>query len=313
MKDCAMFLELDDVKLSLGGRPILKGVTLSIGEGEIYGLLGPNGAGKSTTIAAALGLLPISSGRVRLLGLKPSGPGKEALRARIGAMPEQNGLYEWMSGQSYLHFFAALYQVSPGREVKRSLERVGLQDVADSAIATYSRGMRQRLALARALINRPRLLVLDEPTNGLDPRGRRELHDIFLGLAAEGTSILLCTHLLDDVERLCSRVGLIVDGRTVAEGQISELVAHHGEQNRFRLSLEGSVSPPKSLTSFDILGREGDAVLVQVASDTNPAEAWREAFEAGWPIVEINHVEGGLEALYLNLTSAGQAQERRVA
>lgn len=311
-----MLLNLEDVKLSLGGRPVLKGVNLRIGVGEIYGLLGPNGAGKSTTIAAALGLLKPSAGIVRLFDRDPAAPNGETVRARVGVMPEQNGLYEWMTAEDYLGFFGALYQVRivPNR-LRDQLEQVGLQPGTGRPIATYSRGMKQRLALARALLNRPRLLVLDEPTNGLDPRGRRDIHDIFLKLAAEGTAILLCTHLLDDVERLCTRVGFIVDGHTIAEGRIADLMSSQGKSHRFRLRIAGAapLAEPSPGLPFQVLGQEGDWAIVVVAPTTTPDVAWREAYFRGWPITEIQHVGGGLEDLYLKLTSAPGDAERRAA
>lgn len=311
-----MLLKLEGVKLSLGGRPILKGVSLQIGEGETYGLLGPNGAGKSTTIAVALGLLKTSSGTVYLFDRDPGAPASERLRARVGVMPEQNGLYEWMTAEGYLKFFADLYRVPIGsRPLARRLEQVGLERDTGRPISTYSRGMKQRLALARALLNRPRLLVLDEPTNGLDPRGRREIHDIFIALVAEGTSILLCTHLLDDVERLCSRVGFIVDGHTVAEGSMADLMAKQGEKHRFRLRLAGTPPSQEDIETlpFRVLGHEGEWVLVDVNSTVSADQAWREAFFRGWPIVEIEHVGGGLEDLYLSLTSPNPEPGRRAA
>lgn len=318
-----MLLKLEDVKLSLGGRPILKGVSLEIGAGEIYGLLGPNGAGKSTTIAAALGLLKVSAGTVRLFDHDPAAPGGEVVRTHVGVMPEQNGLYEWMTAEDYLTFFAGLYQVAilPNRFVEH-LQQVGLEADTGRPISTYSRGMKQRLALARALLNRPQLLVLDEPTNGLDPRGRRDIHDIFLHLATEGTSILLCTHLLDDVERLCTRVGFIDDGRTIAEGRLADLLAKQGEGHRFLLRL--SAPPPERINNvplpFHVVENDGDVmskgdnfVLVDVAPATSPEAAWREAFFLGWPIIEIQHVGGGLEDLYLSLTSTNHELDRSAA
>lgn len=311
-----MLLKLENIALSIGGRPILKDVSLGIARGQVYGLLGPNGAGKSTTIAAALGLLSVSSGRVRLFDQDPAAPHAETLRRRVGVMPEQNGLYEWMTADAYLDFFARLYGLPlPQAAIPAKLAEVGLSAATGRAIATYSRGMKQRLALARALLSRPDLLVLDEPTNGLDPRGRRDIHDIFIDLAQRGTAILLCTHLLDDVERLCSHIGILVDGRTVTEGRMSELLAQHGENQRYWLRLASPLTEPKTTPALplQILAREADRVLVDVAPGTPAEEAWREAMFRGWGITEIERVGGGLEDLYLALTAEGSEQERRAA
>lgn len=219
----ARLVDVQDLVLSIDGRPVLEGVRLRLEAGEVYGLLGPNGAGKSTTIAALTGLRRAVSGRVLVLGVDPWSE-RVAVHAGIGVLPEQSGFYEWMSAQEYLRWFARLY----GRRLddtalRGQLERVGLDAANRRAIGTYSRGMKQRLGLARALLNDPRLVILDEPTNGLDPRGRREIHDVLLELARDrGAGVLLCTHLLDDVERLCSRIGVIHEGRTRYEGPVGE-------------------------------------------------------------------------------------------
>ena len=217
-----MLIDADHIKLRLAEREILKDVSLHLSAGEIYGLLGPNGAGKSTTIAVLLGLYPPGGGTLRLFGGTPADP--KTLRRRIGVMPERAGCYGWMTATDYLVWYASFYGglQQPLPDLLRS---VGLQDSAHMPIAYFSHGMQQRLSLARALAHGPELLILDEPTNGLDPRGRREIHDLLVELTREHrVGVLLCTHLLDDVEHLCSRIGLIDGGRTVAEGTLAELL-----------------------------------------------------------------------------------------
>src|SRR5262249_9777276 len=159
-------------------------IRLSLWPGQVYGLIGPNGAGKSTTVAAALGLLKREAGSIAVFGRDPKLE-PEAARADVGVLLEQNGLYGWMTAADYLTFFARLQKrdFTPAAVLRR-LEAVGLVASASQAIGTFSHGMRQRLGLARALIGDPALLILDEPTNGLDPRGRREMHDLLLRLAA---------------------------------------------------------------------------------------------------------------------------------
>ena len=304
-----MLIEIDHLRLSLGGIPILHDVHLSLSEGEIYGLIGPNGAGKSTTIAAALGLIRPDAGSVRVFGRDPLLAG-EASYHRLGVLPEQNGLYGWMSAETYLAFFAQLYEVrSDAAKIGHRLASVGLAPRPGQPIATYSRGMRQRLGLARALIPDPKLLILDEPTNGLDPRGRRDMHDLLLGLAANGVGILLCTHLLDDVDRLCKRIGIIREGRTVAEGAIADLVRFENQRARFRIRLTGA-PPADAADTFahaSVIAHEGDWWLVDVDPTVSPDQVWRELLFGGWPISEVRREGGGLEDLYLSLT------ERRAA
>ena len=298
-----MLLEIDNLRLSIGGNKILRNVHLALRDGEIYGLLGPNGAGKSTTIAAALGLLAHDGGSISVFG-QPSEADAPGLRRRLGVLPEQNGFYDWMTAEDYLVFFAALYGHALSRsQVASRLARVGLEPRTGQVIGNFSRGMRQRLGLARALIGDPALLILDEPTNGLDPRGRRAIHDILLELASNGAGILLCTHLLDDVERLCHRVGIIVDGETVAEGNIGELIAKTGLRSRFRLRLADDLPNAADRNeAASIVAREGEWLIVDVDAGRRLDETWRELLFGGWPITEIHREGGGLEALYLALT-----------
>ncbi len=299
---------IEHLALAVGTTPILHDVNLHLRAGEIYGLLGPNGAGKTTTLAAILGLLPTQAGSIRVLGVPPH-DAPAALRRRLGVLPEQNGVYDWMTAPSYLAFFAGLHGADAGAAaIAERLAAVGLAPRRGQTLATFSRGMRQRLGLARALIGEPSLLVLDEPTNGLDPRGRRDIHDLLLRLAGEqGVGILLCTHLLDDVERLCDRIGILVAGRTAVEGPLAELRAGAERGGRYRVrTREGwpaaALPPP-----LEAVANEGDWHLVELNGDATPEEAWRALFVAGWPIVEIRREGNGLEQLYLRLTQGASA------
>lgn len=298
-----MLVDIHDLELSLHGYPILAGVGLHMQPGEIYGLLGPNGAGKSTTMSVLTGLRPASSGNVSVLGMEPWSQ-REALHRRIGVLPEQAGFYDWMDAADYLRWFASLYDIRlDAAEIGEQLRRVGLDPTNRQPIGAYSRGMKQRLGLARALLNVPKLLVLDEPTNGLDPRGRREIHDLLLDLSRQGVGILLCTHLLDDVDRLCSRIGIIHQGRTVAEGDLAELLATRQAGMRYRLRLS---SPPQDATlppGTRLVAKEGAWWHLDIGAELAPDAAWRALLDSGWPIGEIHHEGGGLEELYLNLTT----------
>ena len=230
-------VDAENLTLSIGGRPILDGVEVHLAAGDIYGLLGPNGAGKTTTLSVLTGLRRADGGSVSVLGRDPWSQHVE-LRRRIGVLPEQAGCYEWMSAAQYLRWFATLYGKRPtAAQLAERLARVGLDASDARPTGAFSRGMKQRLGLARALVNDPRLLILDEPTNGLDPRGRREIHDALLALAREGVGILLSTHLLDDVTRLCSRVGILHRGHTVVEGMLGELAAGGEDLERLYLDL----------------------------------------------------------------------------
>jgi len=303
-----MLIEIRELKLDLGTHAVLRDVNLTLQKGQIYGLLGPNGAGKSTTISVVTGLRTPTSGSVRVLGLDPA---VDALHrhSHIGVLAEQAGFYDWMSAGNYLRWIARLYQKNLGQtEIIRLLDRVGLEGKNPAPIATYSRGMRQRLGLARALVNQPELLILDEPTNGLDPRGRREIHDVLLDLSAnQGVGILLCTHLLDDVDRLCTRIGIIAQGRTLLEGSIADLLSEQRAAVRYRLRMEPGEAAERLPAGIALLARTGDWWHVEITSRMAPASAWRALLDAGLRVDEIRREGGGLEELYLSVTEAKEA------
>lgn len=300
-------IQIWGLHLNLGDREVLRGVNLCLQPGVIYGLLGPNGAGKSTTLSVITGLRKAHSGSVRVLGMDPARDGR-SLRARIGVLPEQAGFYDWMSGRDYLDWSARLYGKRQGQaEALGLLRRVGLDTADPSGIGTYSRGMRQRLALARALINNPELLVLDEPTNGLDPRGRREIHDVLLGLShKEGIGILLCTHLLDDVDRLCSSVGILAEGQTLLEGSIPDLLGRRRASLCYRILMAPGPHTILLPPGINVVTRIEDWWHIELAADLMPAEAWLRLMEAGFRILEIHREGGGLEELYLAATAPMQ-------
>jgi ABC-2 type transport system ATP-binding protein len=303
-----MLVEINNLKLKLGSHAVLHDVNLTLRKGQIYGLLGPNGAGKSTTLSVVTGLRAPTAGTVRVLGLDPAADALK-LHSRIGVLGEQAGFYDWMSAGDYLTWFASLYQKRLDKsEIARLLVRVGLVGENAAPIGTYSRGMRQRLGLARALINQPELLILDEPTNGLDPRGRREIHDVLLDLSANhGVGILLCTHLLDDVDRLCTRIGIISQGRTILEGAIADLLSAQHSALRYRLRVEPGAKAELLPAEITLLAREGGWWHVQIASRGEPASAWRTLLDAGIRVDEIHREGGGLEALYMAVTEAKEA------
>jgi ABC-2 type transport system ATP-binding protein len=296
-----MLIDMRDLKLSLDGARILDGVYLRLEAEQIYGLLGPNGAGKSTTIFVILGLYQAESGALELFGA--ADPSSPEIRRRIGVMPEYAGFYDWMNAQEYLAWYAGLYG-GPRRPVPELLRQVGLEGAGPRPIGQFSRGMRQRLALARALAHRPKLLILDEPTSGLDPRGRREIHDLLRSMVREeGVGILLSTHLLDDVDRLCDRIGIIDQGRTVLEGPLAELLGRYRSGRTFRIRMEtpGRNLLPKGAT---LLSEDDGWLRLSLDPGTDPADLWRSLMERGWRIAEIHAEGGGLEELYMQLTRA---------
>jgi ABC-type multidrug transport system ATPase subunit len=199
-------------------------LNLSVDDGEFFGFLGPNGAGKTTTIRMLTGTIRPDDGEMSVGNFDQSD--KEHLAQIIGVMPESRGFYDWMTGQEYLEFFAHLYKLDKNQQkerIKALLTQVDLTARKDTKISTYSRGMKQRLGLARALVNNPKILFLDEPTLGLDPQGQQTAHDLLKQLNHQGVTVFFSSHLLSEVTTLCSRVAIINHGKLIAEGTIDEL------------------------------------------------------------------------------------------
>jgi ABC-2 type transport system ATP-binding protein len=221
----AFAVDVEGVQKSFGGLRALDGVTMRIRPGEIYGLLGPNGAGKTTLIRAIVGLVAPESGTVTVLGRRM--PDVDQLR-NIGYMTQQAALYPGLSVEENVQFFAAIYGAEGG--VTAAMELVRLDERQKSVVATLSGGMRQRLSLACALVHKPKVLLLDEPTVGVDPQLRVELWEDFHRMADGGTTIIVSSHVMDEAER-CQRLGLIQYGKLLAEGTPTEVRAQAGTNN----------------------------------------------------------------------------------
>ena len=208
-----------------GKLDVVDHINLSIAKGEIFGLLGPNGAGKTTTILMMLGLTEISSGEVSVLGFNPA---REPLKVkrRVGYLPDAVGFYDQLTATENLAYTAKLMglaRAQRGRRIEAALARVGLAEVASRRVGTFSRGMRQRLGLAEIIVKRAEIAILDEPTSGLDPQATQEFLALIGELKAEGVTVLLSSHMLDQVQRICDRVALFQAGRIVLMGAVPEL------------------------------------------------------------------------------------------
>jgi ABC-2 type transport system ATP-binding protein len=230
-------------------------LNLQVQHNEVFGLLGPNGSGKTTTLKMLLGLLHPTKGHALLLGGDGTNP---KINTRIGFLPEESYLYRFLNARETLDFYGRLFGLS--REVRRMriealLEMVGLRAVASRPVGTYSKGMARRIGLAQALINDPDLLILDEPTTGLDPIGTRQIKDLILKLAERGKTILLCSHLLADVEDVCHRIAILYGGRIQAQGRVKDLLQRTDE----RQIVTKAVSDAAVERIKDVLNGEGAA------------------------------------------------------
>lgn len=237
-----------------GGVYAVKGVSLSIPAGSVYGLIGPNGSGKSTIMKALVGLLSPDAGSCRVFG-KPATAASN--RREIGFLPENPYFYKFLTGEETVRFYGRLCGLH-GEELKgrtdEMLRLVGLQGAAHRRLGGYSKGMLQRVGLAQALVQKPRLLVLDEPTAGVDPIGSRAIRDIILDLKEQGITVFLCSHLLEQVQEICDRVGILYQGCLIAEGAVDELT-----RDRQRTEIMLSSPTPELLAQIRTLA--GDAWL----------------------------------------------------
>ena len=210
-----------------GGFTAVRELNLSIAHGEVFGFLGPNGAGKTTTIRMLMGILVPSSGRARVEGLDCHADGAEVKR-RVGYLPDAPAFYDYLRGREILQFVAEMHGLPRPEAMARTaslLDEMGLRDASEEFASNYSTGMKKKLGLACALVHDPPVLILDEPTNGLDPRAQRDVQERLRASAAAGRTIFLSTHLLDMAERLCTRVGIIHQGALVSVGPVGELRA----------------------------------------------------------------------------------------
>ena len=283
------------------------GLTLEVAEGTVFGFLGPNGSGKTTTIRLLLGLLAPTSGDIEVLG-HDIRTGAPAIRAASGALMEHSGLYERLSAWENLEFFARVWRIPKGERearIKELLESIGLWDRRGELVGTWSRGMKQKLAVLRTLLHRPRLVFLDEPTAGLDPIAAAALRDDLLRLVAEeGLTVFLTTHNLAEAERLCSQVGVVRRGRLIAHGHPDEIrVAAAGN----RLEIAGRGFTPGLLDGLRSRQDVAGAVVVNgrlcvelaTGGTTPPVVAF--VVGAGADIEEVRRAADSLEDAFLNI------------
>ncbi|WP_433511959.1 ABC transporter ATP-binding protein [Nonomuraea sp. CA-143628] len=286
-------------------------VGFAIAPGEAYGLLGPNGAGKTTTISMLVGLLKPGTGNVTVCGTDLAAE-PLAAKAKIGYVPQEIALYPELTGRENLRFFGRLFGL-PRRElaarVDEVLDLVGLSDRADGKLGTYSGGMKRRINIGAALLHRPEVLILDEPTVGVDPQSRKAILDGVERLVADGMALLYTSHYMEEVERVCDRVGIIDHGRIVAEGTRHELVAMVGSADKIELILDGDVDG-----AFDKLqALEGvvEAVRTGTGSVRLLAEGGRyvlpaiiTAVDGRATVTAVEVIEPDLEATFLHLTGS---------
>ena len=299
-------LEVRGFTKKYGDFVAVDGLSFEVRRGDVYGFLGPNGSGKSTTIRAILGLVGPTEGEIRLFGRPVGGPES---REGLAGFVDAPGFYGYLSALDNLKIMAAADGRKKEPPIGRVLETVDLAGRAKDKVKTYSTGMKQRLAIAAALLREPELLILDEPTNGLDPGGMRDVRALVRRLADEGLTIFLSSHLLAEIEGLCNRVAVIGRGRLLAEGTIAEVMGNASASPEYRLAVENSATALGALrasrfvlaVSEPVTGDLGEEIKLQAGPD-GIGPVVRELVEAGVEVRALVPVRPSLEDLFLELT-----------
>jgi ABC-2 type transport system ATP-binding protein len=289
-------LKINALRKSFGGKPALRGISLSVGKGEIHGLLGHNGAGKSTTLGIILGMVMADSGEVTIDGIPVSSQRSQALR-KVGAIFEAPAFYDYLSGWENLRILMGYSGGFDADAAQKTVDEVGLTQRIHSKVRTYSHGMRQRLALAQALLPEPELLLLDEPTDGLDPEGIKWFRDFILNLRdSRGMTVLFNSHLLAEVELMCDRVTILRQGELVFEGAIDGL---REETDRFAADLDcWEKAMPVILSQGGNMAAHG---IIQIPHGSDPSILLAALVQAGIKLRSFSPVRRSLEDVYMEL------------
>jgi ABC-2 type transport system ATP-binding protein len=291
-------IELKNLFKIFGKRTAVEDLSLEVPKGQIYGLLGHNGAGKSTAIGMMLGQVWPTSGEVRVRGFDVTADRRNAL-AKVGAIFESPAFYDYLSGFTNLEILTSYSAPTPRSRIQEVIDWVGLTGREHSKVRTYSHGMRARLALGQALLPGPELLILDEPSDGLDPEGIHEMRETILRLQRElGLTILLSSHFLSEVEQICTRIAVMNKGRKVFEGSLAETKRR---EQWVRLRVGDFSLATTQLRDARLISDHRDGALVALADGAGTDQIVRLLVERGMPVYEVAHAEETLEDFYLRL------------
>jgi ABC-2 type transport system ATP-binding protein len=295
-----IILETKDLTKSFGAHKAVDAVNITAYEGEVFGFLGPNGAGKTTTLGMTLGLVHPSAGEVHVLGERVTPNRVHALR-EVGALLGAPAFVPYLSAWDNLDLLARLSPNVDKKRIGEVLERVGMTDSARRKVGKFSTGMKQRIGIAMALLHRPRFVILDEPTNGLDPAGMREIRQLLRSLAENGTSVLLSSHLLNEVQQVCDRIAVLNRGRVVAQGRVDELL--NAQKPSVRLTVgdvSAAVRALESLSGVENVQASGDTLLVQGVTSQ---AVMNHLLQNHIIPTEITAQKNDLESLFMDVTS----------
>jgi ABC-2 type transport system ATP-binding protein len=306
-------IELDGVSKRYGAVTALDDLSLTVDEGEVFGFLGPNGAGKSTAINVLLDFVQPDAGEVRLLGDPIRREESAPIRDRVGVLPEGFGVYGRLSGRKHLEF--AVDSKAADQDPDELLERVGLTGDGGRPAGDYSRGMQQRLVLAMALVGEPDLLVLDEPSTGLDPNGARRMREVVREEAARGATVFFSSHILGQVEAVCDRVGIIRDGEMIAVDSVAGLREASGAESVLEIAVGGDPSAAaldavRELGGVSEVRAAGDQVTVTLGGDVRKTAVLDALESAGVEVADFETRETSLEDLFTAYTGSGSGDRR---
>ena len=295
----SIILQTDNLSKQFGEVTAVQAVNLRVRKGEVFGFLGPNGAGKTTTIGMVLGLIHPTEGSITLFD-QPVTPSHNRALQNVGSLIGAPALVPYLTARENLQLLARLHpEVANGR-IEEILTLVGLTDAAERKVKGFSTGMKQRLGLGAALLHRPALIILDEPTNGLDPAGMREVRTLIRSLADEGVTVFLSSHLLNEVEQVCDRIAVISKGQIVAQGAVAELLSQQGQSVKLRVKNPAQAS--KLLAELpEATGIEANGTYVQV-SGVDSETAVAHLAQNGIIPNEVITQKSDLESLFLELT-----------
>ena len=310
-------IEVSHVTKVLGGRAVLSDINFQVPKGLVFGILGPNGSGKTTLLRILLGLITPDTGEVRVLGQNPLSMTREDKNG-IGFVLEDHGLNERLTAYQNIDFFAQVYGLAKEKRRVRILDlldRVDLSAYIKKPVGTFSKGMKQRLLLARALIHEPRILFLDEPTSALDPEGTVYIRNLILRLSGEeGMTIYLNSHDLDEVERICTRIVIMKHGNMMLQGAIADLLRPNN-QTTLKVKLEESEAFPKLVNLLNTLSFvthfkiEKEAAFIELIDDSSRSTLFNMLAQNSIPIKEITQIKNSLEDLYISIVKEEEHHE----
>lgn len=305
-------VETQELTKRYDGTTVVDHLNLHVAKNEVFGLLGPNGAGKTTTILMLLGLTEPASGTARVYGFDST---REPLKVKrlTGYLPEKVGFYDNLTARENLKFIAQLNNISDAesqRQIEQVLEAVGIAEMADKTVGKFSRGMKQRLGIADVLVKKPKVAFLDEPTAGLDPEGINQILDLIANLSKTGTTVVLSSHRLYEVQRVCHSIGILSKGKMVVEGSLDELGREALAEGRYRIEVETAEPSPQLVEIINKISGvrkvEAKANQLQITTDSDlRAEISKVVVQSGVPLIQVKIQAFSLDDIYMRYFHEG--------